>query len=176
MSHCLLQCVLTLPCPAVLKVLHKLAGEEHNWPSLLVGPQGTSSDLHIDSMATHFWMFLVSGRKRWRVHRAEDKALLGFDEFQHFFIEEGTEDVRGHSQPWEFVLRPGQLLLVPHSMPHSVYNLEVAAQGRMGQPEWRTLTPVPDCQGHHRYRWQLCRCCQLGGHPPWHSPTCACSV
>jgi hypothetical protein len=35
-------------------------------PSLFIGAANTSSALHIDSGATNFWMYLMTGRKKWR--------------------------------------------------------------------------------------------------------------
>lgn len=37
----------------------------HSWPSLFVASRGVISDLHVDAFASHFWMFLFKGRKRW---------------------------------------------------------------------------------------------------------------
>lgn len=36
-------------------------------PSMFVQPSGTRSGLHVDAGSTHFWQFLYSGRKRFRV-------------------------------------------------------------------------------------------------------------
>jgi hypothetical protein len=36
-----------------------------SWPSLFIGPQGTSSATHIDAFGSHFWMALFEGKKRW---------------------------------------------------------------------------------------------------------------
>ena len=41
-------------------------GYEQTWPSLFIGAKNTSSALHIDSGATNFWMYLMTGRKKWR--------------------------------------------------------------------------------------------------------------
>mmetsp|Transcript_29290 Transcript_29290/g.54837 ORF Transcript_29290/g.54837 Transcript_29290/m.54837 type:complete len:366 (-) Transcript_29290:112-1209(-) len=49
---------------------------QHSWPSLFVGASGTQSDMHIDSGGTHFWMFLLSGRKDWRIFPRSDRMFL----------------------------------------------------------------------------------------------------
>ena len=36
---------------------------QHSWPSLFIGADGTQSDMHIDSGATNFWLFLLSGKR-----------------------------------------------------------------------------------------------------------------
>lgn len=45
-------------------------------PSVFVQPNGTRCGLHFDTGSTHFWQFVWSGRKRWRVWRAEDWPRL----------------------------------------------------------------------------------------------------
>ena len=42
------------------------SGYDHTWPSLFIGAANTSSALHVDSGATNFWMYLMTGRKKWR--------------------------------------------------------------------------------------------------------------
>jgi len=48
---------LTLTSPSALY--------HNSWPSLFVASAGTNSGLHIDAFGSHFWMYLVEGRKRW---------------------------------------------------------------------------------------------------------------
>ena len=36
------------------------------WPSLFVGAKGTQSDVHVDSIGSHFWMALMEGFKEVR--------------------------------------------------------------------------------------------------------------
>ena len=43
----------------------------HSWPSLFVGPKGTKSGLHIDAFGSHFWMYLITGIKRWTFYPPE---------------------------------------------------------------------------------------------------------
>jgi hypothetical protein len=46
------------------------------WPSLFVGPKGTTSATHTDSGGSHFWMALLHGQKHWRIFPREDAGLL----------------------------------------------------------------------------------------------------
>ena len=48
----------------------------HTWPSLFVGRKGSNSKLHIDSGGTAFYMYLVSGRKRWVVYNRDERPFL----------------------------------------------------------------------------------------------------
>ena len=42
-----------------------------SWPSLFISPAGLSSELHVDAFASHFFMVLLEGRKRWTFFPAE---------------------------------------------------------------------------------------------------------
>jgi quercetin dioxygenase-like cupin family protein len=56
-------------------------------PALFAQANGTRCGLHVDSHASHFWQFLWSGRKRWRVLAPADWARLESDAAwrqQHF--------------------------------------------------------------------------------------------
>ena len=35
-----------------------------SWPSLFVAPAGLTSELHVDSFGSNFWMALLEGKKR----------------------------------------------------------------------------------------------------------------
>ena len=43
-----------------------------NWPSLVIGPGGSRSNLHVDSKLLPFWLTLLSGRKTFRVVGLDD--------------------------------------------------------------------------------------------------------
>jgi len=127
-------------CPQVLQELimpSYIAGDafrlfphsvlDHNWPSLLVGPAGSRSTLHIDADSTHFYLLLLQGRKRWRVYPAEDRAALYHDAVEDIFLLSGFESeaerdafrrgeapLLGKAVPWEFIQEPGELVLIPH--------------------------------------------------------------
>lgn len=45
-----------------------------NWPTLIVGPGGSRSALHVDSYFLPFWLTLLSGRKTFRVVRLEGQC------------------------------------------------------------------------------------------------------
>ena len=43
-----------------------LSQRRNSWPSLFLAPSAAvGSALHVDAFASHFWMFLFEGRKRW---------------------------------------------------------------------------------------------------------------
>ena len=48
-----------------LKQTSQAALYHQSWPSLFVARAGTNGDLHIDAFGSHFWMYMISGRKRW---------------------------------------------------------------------------------------------------------------
>eukprot|EP01041_Mallomonas_annulata_P005374 gene5374-10742_t len=55
-----------------------------SWPSLFIGPKGTQSKLHVDSFGSHFWMLLLSGRKKW-VFYPKDETCLLYPSYDHSF-------------------------------------------------------------------------------------------
>jgi len=100
------------------------------WPSLLLGANGSGCALHIDSHASHFWMVLHSGRKRWRVYSRNDTPLLYPNEFKGSL---GFDSLRanltryplaGLASSYEFELQPGEMVLIPRDFPHQVDNLD----------------------------------------------------
>ena len=46
-----------------------------SWPSLFIAKAGTNSGLHIDAFGSHFWMYLVSGQKKWTFYLPEVNTL-----------------------------------------------------------------------------------------------------
>jgi len=100
------------------------------WPSLLVGPAGSGTALHVDSYATHFYMRMISGRKRWRIYHRDQEHLL-YPNHMHISLGYDMEytpstqaPLQLLSTPWEFVLESGDLLVVPYSFPHQVTNID----------------------------------------------------
>jgi len=98
------------------------------WPSLFLGPKGSGCNLHTDSLGSHFWMALVSGRKEWRVFSPESAAYLkpnaitGSFDIDAFQEEQAAEfyaaDMHGT------VLEAGDIVFVPAGSPHQVRNIE----------------------------------------------------
>ena len=126
-----------------------------SWPSLFIGAAGTQSKLHIDSFGSHFWMLLISGRKRWVFYPAADVPLL-YPSYDHSFdpvfaydpfpssedasapcsapcADQSQEELlreecslSKYATPFEAILEPGDLIFVPSGMPHAVMNLETS--------------------------------------------------
>lgn len=59
--------------PACLSVHFSLLSEIDETS---IGPNGTRSHLHKDSLKTQFWMAMVQGIKRWTVFLEEEEPLL----------------------------------------------------------------------------------------------------
>ena len=49
---------------------------EHDWPTFFIGPAGGTSSMHQDGMGLGFFLMVVSGRKLFRVIRAEDTVYF----------------------------------------------------------------------------------------------------
>jgi hypothetical protein len=123
------------------------------WPTLMLGPEGSTSALHLDSQGFPFWMMLLEGRKHWRVlpykanyhltgahpTREYHPPPYGY-EFRGIIMEDyyggGTFRFDGfdpdfkkypklcQAEVHEGILEKGEIIYVPNSAPHGVVNLE----------------------------------------------------
>ncbi len=60
-----------------LKATSEHAMYRNSWPSLFLAPgDRVHSALHVDAFASHFWMFLFQGMKKWTFFRREDLTKL----------------------------------------------------------------------------------------------------
>ena len=93
-----------------------------NYPRILIGYEGTGSRLHSDSYNTSNWMALVRGKKRWLVIPPEEQDKVR--EFVGIFtpnIEEITSRVSNY---YDCELMPGEIIYLPGSWLHQVFNTE----------------------------------------------------
>ncbi|EEH51476.1 uncharacterized protein MICPUCDRAFT_66605 [Micromonas pusilla CCMP1545] len=103
---------------------------EHTWPSLFVGAANTSSALHTDSGATNFWMYLLSGAKRWRFWPRTTsfhlylKPMSSHYRVDAFNLNLTERPLLADAPMWEVTQRPGDLVFVPSNAPHAVHNDE----------------------------------------------------
>jgi len=136
-------------CPSLLKdfkVPRYIAGDVlhsvlPHWPSLLAGSRSSRSALHIDDYASHFWMILVQGVKRWRVYPLEAVPFLYPNKFFDTIPITGFDDATQmssfplfqYARAWDFELQAGEMLVVPYDMPHMVWNEQdaIAVAGNM---------------------------------------------
>lgn len=111
-----------------------------SWPSLFVGKKGSNSKLHVDSGGTGFFMYLVSGRKRWVTYERDERVflyekieghstypdVLGMDKSEEAdeFLSNRFPLLHRAEKAYEIIQEPGQLVYIPPSVPHAVENLE----------------------------------------------------
>jgi oxalate decarboxylase/phosphoglucose isomerase-like protein (cupin superfamily) len=111
-----------------------------SWPSLFIGKKGSNSKLHVDSGASGFFMYLVSGRKRWIVYHPSEQPFLYDRMDRHAFIpdvlgmDKSTQAneflnkrfplLHRAEKAYEIIQEPGQLIYIPPSCPHAVENLD----------------------------------------------------
>lgn len=114
------------------------------WPSLFAARPGTATDMHVDAFASNFFSTLLAGSKRWTLFPAAQTHHLyrrwpttSFDVNMSNLITAGQNckslcingstlksyPLARHLTPWIVDLQPGELLLVPHNIPHFVQNL-----------------------------------------------------
>lgn len=84
------------------------------WYWLMVGQVGTSTRLHVDSMASAAWNLLIEGEKRWRFlppHMSVDLGLLP-----------PSTTTAAELLEIEFDQQPGDIIFTPSGWAHSVDN------------------------------------------------------
>ena len=100
-------------------------------PRLFMGPGGAGLSLHLSRIPSHFWLVLLVGRARVRIYPRGNLPVLYFNHMRGTFpvrsFEDLTrEDLKRHfplaqvASPWDFVLHPSEMLLVPAGMPFEV--------------------------------------------------------
>ncbi|XRA98092.1 JmjC domain-containing protein [Pycnococcus provasolii] len=110
-----------------------------SWPSIFVGAEGSRSAMHVEAGATSFWMSMLpvpesSGTKRWVLYDAHVRAALHEEvpltpSASHGVFGAGRARNRtlfpaaSRLSPYVIHLKPGDLLLVPWGMPHTVTNV-----------------------------------------------------
>merc|ERR1711920_1216694 len=100
------------------------------WPSLFVGSEETESGIHVDRGGLNFWMYLLSGRKKWRFFSRKDLVnIYSLPGQPHFFpdiFDYKIEDypLMKYAELYEVDQEPGDLIFVPSESPHGVRNLE----------------------------------------------------
>lgn len=111
-----------------------------SWPSIFIGKEGSNSKTHIDAEATGFFMYLVSGRKRWIIANPSERLYLyenilrnsmaadnlGMDksEAANEFLSERFPLLHRVEDVYEVIQEPGQLIYIPPDSPHAVENLD----------------------------------------------------
>jgi len=115
-----------------LKQTSESALYHNSWPSLFIARRGTNSGLHVDAFGSHFWMFLISGKKKWTFYSPEDCGSLNpkfYNSLDPIF--RPSQDQLDALICYSVELEPGQLLFVPSGSPHRVENMQdtVAVSG-----------------------------------------------
>jgi len=104
-----------------------------SWPSMFIGRQGSNSKLHVDNGGTGFFMFLVTGRKRWIVYNRDERVHLyeridkpqtypdvlgiGKDKKSDEFLSNRFPLLHRAEAAYEIIQEPGQLVYIPPSCP-----------------------------------------------------------
>jgi len=107
------------------------------WPSVLVGPEGSETGLHIDTHRLPFWIAVAGDQaralKRFRIFPHDDRGLLKYGRPSAkanylFDFNPWTPNLKlypliADSFAWETEMRSGDLLYIPGGSPHAVQNL-----------------------------------------------------
>jgi hypothetical protein len=107
-------------------------------PSVFVGAAGSGGALHVDSYASTFWQLLVEGRKRWTLYALPDQVrrTLLYAGVEHEIMPLTPAAGEKHDSARLPLLdvadvfkvtvevSAGELMVVPHDVPHMVENIE----------------------------------------------------
>lgn len=126
------------PLPAYLRdwlPLPRWIWPRMNW--VFMGPKGSRTHLHIDSLGTHSWLAQLVGRKRWLLFPPAQRRLLAPRERRGglgVLFDVDPDDPAGvdlarfpdyrNARPWLAETGPGDLIIVPAGWPHCVINLD----------------------------------------------------
>jgi len=117
-AHCYLQQTMRVHCFS------------RSWPTLFIGAANSQAKLHVDQWHGHFWMYMISGRKRWTIFHPEDAHLLRptVPEGRHHPVFSDLHELEGdegfeRARRLDIVLEEGETLFVPGGAPHLVVNL-----------------------------------------------------
>ena len=166
-----------MPAPRFFPIDHEVAlggpsglglwrkgGKPYDDPDIFVSKRGTRTHVHIDSHCTRFWMLGLAGRKLWRltppgqgVHLAPVPKSSGGEHFLADVLDPQAEvnaDV-GAELPrveplYEFVLHPGELVLIPERWAHAVHSLDACVG--------IDADPAADLEPHARWSAAQPRC------------------
>ena len=96
--------------------------------SVNCSPRDSFSPIHVDPYGMQGWMYLIFGRKRWRLYAPEQIPLL-YDMTLRQFYHRRLHDL-GHfplvelADYWEGEIEAGDLLYFPAGWPHEVVTFE----------------------------------------------------
>ena len=149
-------------------------GLRNGWPSLFIGPRGSSTALHSDHADTASWMGLLSGRKRWAIVPPWEVPLLHQNFSEGTAVRFGADLMaladadaanRGNRTTsaelatlpsfYDIDMRGGDVLFVPAACPHQVQNRALSVS---------VAQNFVDAAGVHRFAARLEELATSAGH------------
>ena len=121
--------------PTVLS--QEIWSQNNHWPSLFLGSGDTESGIHVDNFNSNFLMYLVEGKKHWKVFERSgatnvylyryfmsDFGLPGKPPLDVFRLNTTMYPLAARARGWEVIQKPGDLVYIPGGSPHAVQNKE----------------------------------------------------
>jgi len=125
-----------------------------NSPGIFMGPKGSGRSLHLSPIPSHTWLLILEGRIQIRVYPHSSLPVLYFNYIRGTFPVRSFEDfLHGDlsaafplarvAKPWDLMLKPGELLIIPSGMPYELKYLDnvVGLTGKYADSMrvWRTV-------------------------------------
>ena len=111
------------------------SGPEAAWHVMSVNctVEGTMSPIHIDPYGMQGWLYLIYGRKTWRVYPRRAAPLLYDPIFGRFYnrLRDSSDLIDRYpyvdlAECWEGTVGPGELIYFPAGSPHEVLTTEAS--------------------------------------------------
>lgn len=112
----------------------------HNYIQFFMGPTGSLTPLHFDTLGTHNLFFQIVGRKRFILIPAEQKDYCYLEGWRWGRFDPNEPDFAKYplakaTTPREVLLQPGEILYIPPGTLHQVHGLSFSISFNI---DWHT--------------------------------------
>ncbi|KVL13206.1 cupin-like domain-containing protein [Burkholderia ubonensis] len=92
------------------------------WRWMFIGPAGSGTPLHVDTLHTSAWNAALTGRKRWRFYSPDQVRFLYHGAVDSFAPDFAMHPLFARARAIECVQDPGDLVFTPSGWWHQVVN------------------------------------------------------
>ena len=92
------------------------------WRWFFIGPQGSGSSMHTDTMDSSAWLTITKGRKKWIFFSPEDEPYLYEGKVDAFNPDLDKFPLFAQASPIHYTQHPGEIVYIPSLWWHQVLN------------------------------------------------------